>query len=700
MRRLVCGFGLIASVMAAGAATTIDYKPQEGSAPWRWEVAENWYNGSTALGTVPTGEDYAVRIANKEFDANPVILSTAATNYSMVVGSSSVLAPKISRVRIAAGGSFKSNHSSTIGKQGPGELVVEAGGEYLTTGFYIGYDNRGSGSRAVIEKGGTLNASYYTEIHQNAATGTASIVNHGHMTLSTVYVGASGSSTKGKAVGYLENDGTISARTSSLDFHVGGRTASTGIVSNHVGGVVNYANLLIGSGTNSVGVLYNGGAITGVSSTVGYRINSTGTLVNGDGGTIDLTGSFIVGRTTTATGHVHMAGTGRMSFANGYFGYANALADVQLQDDAALEATGLYVGIGSASTGCTGMAKLVLKDRAQVERLDGNLYISTNKFGYGEVEIADSAVFSFADKKRHYIYIGSTADTADGVLHLRGGTFLMSTNCTMTVGRSSTAANGCSGRVVGWGRFERDALENANLYNACNMTLYGGSVTADGEGVARDLDLSVFRKSNSGHDGTNASGTNGWYAINKGRLTYPCRNGTYLTMGDYYGYREKPVYVNSFSVSFTDLNGKLIGQLYATDRDDIPAGLPVDDEKATKRLGVWRAAVRSTYAFEDFETASKGSFTKALVNVRYDQFRLNALKNGEGDFAEGQKIAFYVHDGTEMGSWRKVTTVLASEAESTDYVISGEILPSTAEWNMGFFAVVAERSSGTCLLLR
>ena len=159
------------------------------------------------------------------------------------------------------------------------------------------------------------------------------------------------------------------------------------------------------------------------------------------------------------------------------------------------------------------------------------------------------------------------------------------------------------------------------------LDLRGGSVTADGEGVERDLDFGTFaRLGGSIGDGRtklNSSGTNGWYAISKGRLIYPNRDAELVRfVGDYarLNYDVAPKFVNSMRILLKDSNDteitthrKFTVELYAPDRTDIPAGLIEDDAK-NRRLGVWRGNCTRT-----------SSFAKADTTIRYDQWRLAEL---------------------------------------------------------------------------
>ena len=177
------------------------------------------------------------------------------------------------------------------------------------------------------------------------------------------------------------------------------------------------------------------------------------------------------------------------------------------------------------------------------------------------------------------------------------------------------------------------------------------------------------------------------------------RDSNYANLGEYYS-RKEPKFVNSVSFAF-DSNkvGCLIGQLYATDRDDIPSGLPADSvADKTQRLGVWRATVAKTYELD--QVAIGGTVAYADVTVRYDNFRLAALRDADGNLPDDLRVKLYRHDGTASGHWVKEASLSATEAAAAGHCIGGRLLKSSADWNLGFFAVAAEPKKGTVVICR
>ncbi|MBR2837186.1 MAG: hypothetical protein IKE55_00210, partial [Kiritimatiellae bacterium] len=233
------------------------------------------------------------------------------------------------------------------------------------------------------------------------------------------------------------------------------------------------------------------------------------------------------------------------------------------------------------------------------------------------------------------------------------------------------------------------------------LDLRGGSVTADGEGEERDLDFGTFaRLGGSIGDGRtklNSSGTNGWYAINKGRLIYPNRDAELVRfVGDYarLNYDVAPKFVNSMRILLKDSNDaeitthrKFTVELYAPDRTDIPAGLVVDDAK-NRRLGVWRGNCGG----------KTSSFAAADTTIRYDQWRLAELMDTQGDAPCSFEIALYQYDGAR---WKRIASYPAAEAAAKNYRISGTLAKtSVASHNLGWFAVVAREVKGTIIYIR
>ena len=224
-----------------------------------------------------------------------------------------------------------------------------------------------------------------------------------------------------------------------------------------------------------------------------------------------------------------------------------------------------------------------------------------------------------------------------------------------------------------------------------------GLIVADGAGVARDLEiqrLSCVNVISNGCDHTvNASGTNGWYAINKGRLLFPHYDkvsaDTWM-IGDG-KHLANPVLVNAVKVAFSGAatGSYLHGALYAGDHDDVPEGLPTGNHVAP--LAVWRLGYGATKAA--VEPGKAVAFTSADVTMKVG-LAYSGIKTG-------RKVRIRPWQYVD-GAW-----VAGEETEfdpENPYVTFTNVEPcvkaGTAGWNLGWFAVTADDSSGLVLLVK
>lgn len=247
-----------------------------------------------------------------------------------------------------------------------------------------------------------------------------------------------------------------------------------------------------------------------------------------------------------------------------------------------------------------------------------------------------------------------------GTLLFRGGTVNMATGSKLVIREGESG----SGLLRGWGDF---GVADNTPYAVNN-----GLIVADGGGAARDLNLTDFiYATNAIANG--AAGTNGWYAVNKGRLRYP---RAWLTAAlPERGQGASPFdagndLVNSIHLSFTGItaDGYLRGELYATDRDDIPAGVPCHNKG--KIIGVWRLPMTVP-------------FGTARLRVRFDRA------------AVGPTDSVRLYRCDSAGKWSAVGTAAGtSEAVST----AAPLAPLSAENGyLGWFAVVAFPNTGTLI---
>ena len=146
---------------------------------------------------------------------------------------------------------------------------------------------------------------------------------------------------------------------------------------------------------------------------------------------------------------------------------------------------------------------------------------------------------------------------------------------------------------------------------------------------------------------------------------------------------------NIFNYEFTgaELNHFVFSELYAIDRDDIPAGL--NNIGADKVIAVWRIGYFSDGPEVD-EPTHPSSFTSAKLKFKYSPEGLDGLDG----------VYVYRHDGTANGKWVR-NGKKAEPSTTMPIVSSGSFAPSSANWNLGWFAIVGRtKPFGTTVILR
>ena len=309
---------------------------------------------------------------------------------------------------------------------------------------------------------------------------------------------------------------------------------------------------------------------------------------------------------------------------------------------------------------------------------------------------------------------------------MRGGTFYASdealTNRDSFFTHNFLKIGGYLGEATlrGWGVFDRGGNKIKNKENISIGTM-SGQVIADGEGTERDLDLSWFLSVNDGNanDYANWTGSNGWFAVNKGRLIYPHRKETTteninIVIGD--GGKD------SSSVKFSyDNPSKLINvvhlkgvvnclsekyptafyntwphvQLYAEDRTDYPSLAPVAPKSPDgKCLGVFRLGIFNTGDNSTTNPTGRRDFSSMNVKIRYDDRSLRAGRD---------KVTLYRYDDAE--GWQALATV---DYDSANPYVSAEALHTRAStkpggvsdnWNLGWFAIQSDREETGLIII-
>ena len=176
---------------------------------------------------------------------------------------------------------------------------------------------------------------------------------------------------------------------------------------------------------------------------------------------------------------------------------------------------------------------------------------------------------------------------------------------------ASLAIDSRNSMLRGWGTFDLGGAGStaARLWN-------DGVVKADGYGIDRDLNLSQFNHVET-YSTINTT-TNGWYAVNHGRLLLPAvavvaGNGSYNWGDD--AYFTSTNLVNSFRVTFTGASeGDISAALLAEDRSDVAA------HNGLAFVGIWNidqlafVAADIAFRYDDAKAAELG-IDESLLNV-------------------------------------------------------------------------------------
>lgn len=298
---------------------------------------------------------------------------------------------------------------------------------------------------------------------------------------------------------------------------------------------------------------------------------------------------------------------------------------------------------------------------------------------------------------------GAFSSGARGHLRLAGGTLTIQAVASgspyaLLIGKigSSTGAQQAWGDISGYGVIARSRDDRA-----VRIKLYGKAI-ADGG----DLDLSAIKTVGEKGVDANVCGTNGWYAVNGGRLLYPSAQdfgyAEHTTIGDYVyrggvGNRADDMdmtLVNALQLRLFDANGDQLvdgkynhAALYASDQADIPGRVPGSTNGDTT-LGVWR--IGHFDAPGDAAAANPVPFGNAWLRFRLD----TAALPDDIDWMH-QKVRLFRWDGT---TWRIVGTALAADMP---YVATETQQPGyDDDWNVGWYAAALVRNGATTIIMR
>ena len=724
-RSLLVGAAVVSAGLAIGENMTYYPNGDTADAPYLWSTAANWGTSAktpTVLNRVPTSED-AVYLSADQLATSPLVIESDGDI-------------TVSAMTLAAGDNDGATPNALYGK-GQGTWLQLMGGNLNVLGaLSMANKNYNYGRLDIL--GGKLSAgSFSAGVNAYATSPTVIHVAKGAEfdVAGSFWLGRR--SQRSEVV--LTNNGMIVAQ----DMCIGANSSS---YVSKLSEFVNFGTLVISNDVTlvstaksaSYGYLYlKEGSSIRFEGTGTHKFNFAG--ANGYGyldTEIDLdftTGAYSLN--FGASGHGYYVGrkTAHAKAATLDFpAVQNGKAAIELHDNAVFSVTNLineYAATVSAldlhdhsmMTNVQRMAlgypvgsrsgadvHFTLRDDSVLAMdpdSEAKIFGGTQKNGWMDIALYDRAVIR--NVKSLMIAAGTVKDSAGatlgGRLDLRGGTveFLPTADSALTLGTSGST-NSLS--LCGYGKVTRTDIADPDLSLAVNLEIpnpQNWAVTADGEGVARDLDLRAIKRANDKATYKNKSGTNGWYAVNKGRLIYPrafavgsTSTHTIRGIGDFpqLGTTGVPKYVNSFTVSFPKKMGADFGyfyaELYAADREDIPADLPAqkpEDALAVVKLGVNTAA----NGWTSDDPTNPINFGSVTVNYCYPT---NSIREAT------DRVVVYHHPGTSGGRWHRVGRTMDKMAGT----VATSALPPVegADWNIGWLAVVAEEPKGLTIIVK
>ena len=617
--------------------TVLGYDPlyfqrQTGSEDWLWTTPLNWLHGESGAYPAITN---AVFI-NAGSAVQPVMIPAGATGYArelrlggtaaggdgylqvegvltnanvlQIGGSSDGSVGKSGWMHVVSGGKCWAGSSVVLGyKAGTmGQLLLDSGslfqcptGSTLTVGY--------NGTGVVAQTGGLLKA-------QNVNLGT-NATSRGSYLLDG---------------GTLEGNGNLAGGAIMV-----GNGTGNGLILQSSGAITGFQNVYVGDTVSASGAYtITGGTFSANFLCVGRY--GRGAVTNA-GGSVILDASIAVPYNPGSSGGLtHKGGTLRALGKNGIrIGFQSAgVFEAEADFDAPVFKIGLDGGTGVANIGaCV----------------------------YSNIWYASTVTFP--------LVVGGmdNAKGGDGTLCLRGTTVKLNGKKGVMIRQTPDS----HGTIRGWGGVTNYLVA---IYESNFVLLNNGMVTADGEGGARDLDFShMLAASNS--LGNAVSESNGWYAVNKGRLCFPRVNFASAGTTPVRNYGTSPYATGSVSAgpvhsvraAFTGaevVTGTLIpgtsnyyagygSELYASDRGDVPVGLPGEGV-----LAVWRL--------------TSPGFTSVDLSFRYN-----------GKAVPGGKSALLCRRGAD-GTWHTVGRDDAATCCATAEGLSAV----AADGNLGWFALV------------
>ena len=621
------GVGFAAAVLAAANVSAEElYYTATGPGYYPWDYVAGWiiYNsGGTAYCKAPTTNDH-VRInatAPRAEDGHALTVTNGVFAECAMFAAGDQNYPGTAWFRLD-GGSLTCATHFVAGRYYPGLATLESGSLYGGGDFFVGSQTGAFG--AVTNNGAAV---HFNNVVLAAYTATSSCV-------------------------FVQGGGCVTARTDVTVGYRGNALAelNAGVLS--VG-----RTCFVGRATGSCGTfVLNGGSVTGKTSAIIGEAGQGVAALNG--GAIGVTGDLRIGNVAGGAGTVTNTGAA-VTAANIQAGYQAGAYGRLIHTGGTLAASdslqiGRNGGIGECELDAPVSAKTMIIGTGLAPAVPGT----------GTVTVAENAVGTVDE----YLRVNNGAlRMRGGQIHLRNVGNPNRTNLYVRTGEDRR------GQLRGWG-YVGYTNENITLRLVNN-----GVIVADGEGEERDLDLNMFAVVNN--DIPNGfAGTNGWYAVNKGSVRYPrtwqtYSSGTPYCWGDFYA-KAVPEMVNSVGFTFTtSVNAAIRGGLCASDRSDIPAGLPT----RMRPLGVWQIG-----AFTGKVLLTQASFSGLSLTFRYDAAKLKPIDSS-------LRLFRYTGSGwVQVGFARPGGDPLIST--------EGTLAPvATGDYNIGWFAVMAVERNGTLI---
>ena len=593
--------------------------------------------------------------------------------------------------------------------QGHSELRIQGDGVFTANGaICMGYSYPSTSHVVLVDRGRITGSGEINVGHGNGhkATGYLVLSNDASIAKSAGRVNI-GTHTAG-SVGHLEINDSASVTLNDY-LSVGNSTSTRGTVEMAGNSALSGVNVVVANANNSTGTLSMAGSSRLCLSSTLYMggsysagDNSFATVTLTDSAEADIENQIFIGMRTGSGGTLSLNGRSRLSVTNNLFiGYnAGSTGIVSVAGNATLAAPNIRVGQSTSS------GLLTLSDNATL--FATNIEIVSWGTANGRFIVGGDAIVT----NLYALTIGNSSTKCDATFAMRGGSVFFD----IDTEKPSYVQNGylnpinlnpwrteVCGRIVGWGKvaLSDPATFIANADKPCGLSHYG-QVVADGEGMPRDLDFSRAAALNFYTTDANPSGTNGWFAVNKGRLrlprSLPRKTNNAFCVGDCWMLNYAAVasaavtsnrLANTFSASFTGAStgNYLFADLYATDREDIPGGL--DEIRPDRVISVWRIGLFDDGPEAD-EPSTPSAFTSAELRLRIP-----------GDTVSGtEKLYVARHDGTSGGKWTIVGRLVDPNPKWP--VIPARVsAPSAATWNLGWFAVI-DRSTpfNTVLYIR